>query len=1650
MKKEYAEEVAAKIIEQLEQGTAPWQKPWKPGELSLPYNAATGKEYRGINSMWLAMQGHGDPRWMTYNQAGEAGAQVRKGAKGTKIVYWKTHDEERAKDEGGKPIIGDDGKPKMIRVALERPRAFHAVVFNAEQIDGLPPLEPKIIAPEPERHARAEAILASSGANIQHVAGNRAFYRPSTDSITLPERRQFQSADGYYATALHELGHWTGHPSRLDRDLAHPFGSEGYAREELRAEISSLMVGERLELGHDPGQHAAYVGSWVKSLKEDPREIFRAAADAEKIAAYVMAFEQEQVREQTQEQDAGHPAMPAAAENAIANARRAILAGFDASESWSEKETAARARAEARSALSALDDGDVMYAANRVHAAALMEQRGGSNGADDFLKASELTAELAGLTAGAADQSMSEERNTQAELSSAQQTVLDLLRQSTLTPSEYEPTPGMMGTAHVAIVVGDKPVILIGPADDVESQRIANRLADSDSMSGLLFAVFPELGANIRVADVPGSDVSWASSMSSLAAKASGQVEEGGEPGPLVAVFLDRQRGNAVAVGMAINDEILHCIDPDAPRLEAGGMAFEKEKTQEKPQEQAVEQVQTVVDAFATPEPSPYNERRIRWELERTAAGDAYYGNALRVALDMPGVDADDRAMLNRWATGTQNSTDHISLQDLAMKIAPEADLVLPGVTVVQEMQSKETALNLPAGWTETTPGGMATNLDPVHGGIVDANIVSGQWFFVPNRDGIDASEAVYPTRTAALEGLAETLAKVPEPEQHYSDQTLQALIEEHGWEATQGSGNGIVSVKRQFEGIGPTGTMVTPNGERNLYAGYNADPERRRYIALTLGDATIMDFDGRDARPADIARLVNLSAEQYADQKRVARGLEPKYALDAPTLDLPAGNPQAVRDAGAAVEQYDMQRRQEAQAVGLPAAADDQEAKLRAIWSEQGVPQQQQDAMITQITALAQPGAQIGPFTLPSGDTAGINYAGLFTAAAERHIEHSVMAAKYEGHTHTVIEADAIIARFAERLTPEQFAAFDYQKAEKTVFDRLAEVEKELGLPGAESATASGVLHHPPENPVPERTYLAVPYAEKEQAKNVAKESGFKLQWDKENKAWFAPAGADLSRMDQWKPDAPRVQTPTAKSAEEQFSDALKEAGLVVDGLPIMNGKIQRVAVEGDRGSETSGAYAGHMEGRIPGGYIQNFKTGEIVNWKAEGTIAQTTPEERARLAAEAAERQQKREAETGQKQEATAAAANALWEHCPPATAENAYCKAKGITDPVGLRTVPEAIPEDVAKAHNIHIAKTVREAKALREADPEARVFKTGDLLIPARDNEQKLWTLQSVNPTFKSFMKGGRKHGLFAQAGIGKPDTLEKLGDPKVPVIVAEGYATADAVSKLAGQPVIVAFDSGNLDAIVRDRREWQPERTILIAADNDHEAPSKLGTDGKPRQNVGMEKATAAAQEHGAGVVAPQFRTGEKGSDWNDYLATRGEDDARRDFAEQMALAKRDAAINAERLTTLARERDQDARNDPTTSLDDAAVAAERGKAASMITSAGEQVSHINNAADQGLANNSGGTPALSSVKASLDRKTGELKDDTKQERAEVLGDKDSKEVPWKKLPKEIRDIKTAAALEGRAVTLPADAPAKLRKAAGLEVVKRRQSAGAEL
>ena len=283
---EYDREVADRMIAALEAGTAPWQRPWKAGTPSpsggLPFNPTTGKAYRGGNSVFLRLRqmelGSDDSRWMTYKQAAALGGQVRKGEKSTPIEYWKPRKDDDTGEE-----TADDAKAKKRRGLVPMPPAR---VFNASQIDGLPPPPPRPEVPEAFRHAAVADVLERLGVPIQH-GGDRAFYVQALDHIQLPEQHQFVDANAYFAVALHEAGHATGHPSRLNRNLGGGFGSENYAREELRAEIFSMMAGEALQIGHDPGQHHAYVASWIEVLKKDPREIYRAASDAQKMMDFL-------------------------------------------------------------------------------------------------------------------------------------------------------------------------------------------------------------------------------------------------------------------------------------------------------------------------------------------------------------------------------------------------------------------------------------------------------------------------------------------------------------------------------------------------------------------------------------------------------------------------------------------------------------------------------------------------------------------------------------------------------------------------------------------------------------------------------------------------------------------------------------------------------------------------------------------------------------------------------------------------------------------------------------------------------------------------------------------------------------------------------------------------------------------------------------------------------------------------------------------------------------------------------------------------------------------------------------------------------------------------------------------------------------------
>ena len=291
---EYYKNIADRLVEQLKHGTAPWQKPWQEGRSILPYNPVSGTRYRGGNTIALMAQAidksFEDSRWMTYEQAKSVGAQVRKGEKGSLLRFYKFSEDVPITDSEGRPVFDENGKNLTRPMKLDSPKVISFVVFNASQVDGLKPEEIMPARTEWEVNERAERVLNASGAKIS-FGGDRAYYNYQKDEIKLPPREMFKSDSGYYATALHEVGHWTGHNLRLDRDMRHPFGSAGYAKEELRAEIFSMMLGSEIGLGHDPGQHAAYVDSWIKVLQDDHREIFRAAADAEKMMGHLMDLE---------------------------------------------------------------------------------------------------------------------------------------------------------------------------------------------------------------------------------------------------------------------------------------------------------------------------------------------------------------------------------------------------------------------------------------------------------------------------------------------------------------------------------------------------------------------------------------------------------------------------------------------------------------------------------------------------------------------------------------------------------------------------------------------------------------------------------------------------------------------------------------------------------------------------------------------------------------------------------------------------------------------------------------------------------------------------------------------------------------------------------------------------------------------------------------------------------------------------------------------------------------------------------------------------------------------------------------------------------------------------------------------------------------
>ncbi|MCI7484332.1 zincin-like metallopeptidase domain-containing protein [Helicobacter sp. 10-6591] len=296
-----ASDLEDRILKALENGTAPWTKPWRNDGL-LPYNPFTGTQYKGLNALRLMINDNLENQYLTFNQVKELGGKIKKGSISIPIVFF-TYEELKTQEEIDAYI--NEGKASLIREIGDK--SYKLIlkshnVFNINQceidLEKLKEHQQKhnIKVPTPksrnkfEPNPHIEQILSNSGVEIIHHKQDMAFYRPYDDKIYLPPKTSFLSEEEYYSTALHELGHATGHKKRLTRPTlinTNSFGTQEYAKEELRAELYSFLQAMELGIDYELKNHASYVGNWLTILKEDKSEISKAIKDSIKMVNYV-------------------------------------------------------------------------------------------------------------------------------------------------------------------------------------------------------------------------------------------------------------------------------------------------------------------------------------------------------------------------------------------------------------------------------------------------------------------------------------------------------------------------------------------------------------------------------------------------------------------------------------------------------------------------------------------------------------------------------------------------------------------------------------------------------------------------------------------------------------------------------------------------------------------------------------------------------------------------------------------------------------------------------------------------------------------------------------------------------------------------------------------------------------------------------------------------------------------------------------------------------------------------------------------------------------------------------------------------------------------------------------------------------------------
>jgi putative DNA primase/helicase len=1216
-KKPFHETVAEKLIEQLRAGTAPWQKPWVPGEagVNMPINPTTGKRYKGINALQLMSEGRDDQRWMTYKQAAAMDAQVRKGEKGTPIQFWKFDEDQTRTDGADIPILDDRGKPIKASVKLERPQVFFATVFNAEQIDGLPPREaPKPLAWNPVE--RAEHILKSSGATIAHGERDRAYYRPASDSIHLPEKTRFATADNYYATALHELGHWTGHAARLNRDLDHPFGSDSYAKEELRAEIASMILGDQLGIGHDPAKHAAYVGSWIKALQDNPLEIFRAAADAEKIQDYVMGLEQKQIQEATNTTDqlaieqvagflaANHNLIPEKiAENAL-NAEPALRATL--------------ADADRMAAIGQLVDARLAgineaYIAETKAVIATALQR------DDML-------ETVAAASAAKSQLPSVQRNDDDEAAMVAEFIganVNLLPWKITENTQLAPAPllaVLADEARMTHLEGRVNALLEGINDaHVANTKaiIATTLGRPDSANATLTRDISTSQASHypdAFVDTKGALRDW-NTAEKLPPDWQGVVKNHGAYWHVSAdtfTALEARTVRAAKAEAAMFEALRVDIDtvldkPELAPLIGNHAPVDGNSFLDLLRANGL----TTVGSITGSDPAKFHERAV------DSLSSAYRMAQNEANIFTSRVEQSDLAHL--FAIEAEQIVMTAGLQGKETDMLPSKESPIAGMLV--ERTELWTLGHVENGtFARMADKASATQLDRMLQTLTDMTPVSADRPFWQRHEPPSDLMALQERIDKARELVEIRLKDAPVIESWIDPRVAQIFARE----VRPGDLEAFDRASEEALGFRLPHDW---NGSVRVQGNVTEEINGELVVASAVATGRPADTWGVYAERADGAQA--WLAEQPSEAQAEALAERLAY-IDARTTF----NEHEEAAKLASINEARVKRD--------PNSTDEDIALAREARKDAEFTATTQDPDLRRRIAFEDERARAAAVADQQ-----ISSKSLIDVPYKQKDEAKAMGAKWDRHQQSWYVPAGV--------DPVPFTKWA-QEGPRTVA-------------GEAQARRAPTDDKPSDTLAGGRQYLAVPYSER----FVAKAAG--ATWDKAAKSWYAGPDADMATLQKWKPEKVRAQQEPAMTPREEFADALKSIGCVISGdHPVMDGKTHRITVDGEKFSKNSGSgfYVGHVDGH-PAGYMKNNKTGAEVTWKAKGYTLE--PQQKALIAAEAAVKLRQRDADLMKRQDRAAERVTKQMTKLVPIERPTPYMLAKRITPEAGAMTDKEA---------------------------------------------------------------------------------------------------------------------------------------------------------------------------------------------------------------------------------------------------------------------------------------------------------------------------------------------------------------------------------------